>query len=161
MKKIFFKKEGFTIVDDEDFERLSKYTWFVNDGYVKRSVYIGMDEKGRSKTKTILLHREIMNVRSSSVCVDHINMDKLDNRKENLRIANKSENGCNRGKNKNNTTGYKGVYFIKRKDYKTKKYEAYIVKNRKKIVIGRYKTAEEASFERNKFAKQIHGEFAR
>jgi len=59
------------------------------------------------------LHRFIMNVVDRNVYVNHINGNKLDNRRSNLRLCNHRDNLNNRPKNKNNTSGYKGVYWHK------------------------------------------------
>lgn len=72
--------------------------------------------------------------------VDHINGNKTDNRIENLRIATPSENRCNRGKQRNNTSGYKGVYFNKRSN----SWYAEIRKSGIKKYLGSAKTPEEA-----------------
>lgn len=89
--------------------------------------------------------------------VDHINGDGLDNRKSNLRICNGSQNRCNKGKPKNNTSGYKGVTW----HTPNKKWVAQIAVNGKHSYIGSFKTKEEAAKAYNKKAKELHGEFAR
>lgn len=73
--------------------------------------------------------------------IDHINGNKLDNRIENLRIANASENGQNISKpNKNNHLGIRGV----RKHSLVNKYQARIKINRKEIYLGLFDTIEDA-----------------
>lgn len=89
--------------------------------------------------------------------IDHINMNRQDNRWCNLRIANKSENMSNRSKQVNNTSGYKGVYL--RKD--TNKYVARINVNGLCKILGNYKSAEMAYQAYIKAAKKYHGEFYR
>ncbi|WP_252233758.1 HNH endonuclease [Clostridium sp. ZS1] len=80
------------------------------------------------------MHRFIMNPPSNKL-IDHINGNKLDNRKCNLRIVNKSQNAMNSKKPKNNTSGVKGVYWDKR----SKKWEASIQVNMKKKSLGYFK----------------------
>lgn len=88
--------------------------------------------------------------------VDHINHDTLDNRKENLRICGRVENCQNKGKHKDNTTGFKGAYFDKRRGT----FYSHIGVNGKiKWVGGGYKTAEEAHDAYLRVAKVLHGEF--
>src|SRR5258708_31028872 len=111
-----------SIIDDEDFEKINQFNWY----YGKNS-YATRDIKINKKRKSILLHREIINCLDNQM-VDHINGNTLDNRKENLRICTKSQNGMNRGKQKNNTSGYKGVHFYKA----NKKWQAYISYNSKR-----------------------------
>jgi len=87
-----------------------------------------------------------------SLNIDHINGNKRDNRLSNLREATISENAQNRGKQVNNTSGYKGVYWAK----KSKKWEASIRKNNKTIHLGLYATPQEAYEVYKKAAKVIH-----
>jgi hypothetical protein len=88
--------------------------------------------------------------------VDHINQNKSDNRICNLRHASRSENMFNRGKNKNNTSGIKGVMFCK----DTKKWVSRIMVNRKTIYIGRFTDKQKASEAYLEKAKEYRGEFA-
>ncbi len=89
--------------------------------------------------------------------IDHINCDKLDNRISNLRIANKSQNGMNRGPWKNGTSGYKGVTYDKNR----RSWHAQIGFLNKNINIGNFPTAQMAADAYSEKAKQLHGEFAR
>ena len=88
--------------------------------------------------------------------IDHINHNGLDNRRENLRICTNAENQRNRGKQKNNTSGYKGVDW--RKDHK--KWRARINKDNKTIHIGYYNIIEEAARAYDAKAKELHGKYA-
>jgi hypothetical protein len=87
--------------------------------------------------------------------VDHINHDKLDNRKSNLRLCNQSENMANQIKRISNTSGYKGVYWSTEKN---KWYVKIGVKN-KNIHIGYYENFEDAIIERIKAEDEYHGDF--
>lgn len=82
--------------------------------------------------------------------IDHINLNKADDRISNLREATPAENTYNRSKNKNNTTGYTGVQL------KRKKYVA-LIKGR---YLGRFNTPEEAAFAYQTAARQLYGEYA-
>jgi len=74
-------------VDDEDYEQLSKYRWYNNNGYAHRI------EEGRS----ILMHRQILNILDNVDLVgDHIDHDRLNNTKSNLRACTTRENNLNR-----------------------------------------------------------------
>ena len=105
-----------TLVDDEDYERFGHVTWRVWNNtcgyfYVSNRYSLG---KGRRKRR--LLHREIIGAPPGMV-VDHINHDTLDNRKENLRLCTRSQNGMNRkGPPSNSTSGVRGVSW--KKQYK-------------------------------------------
>jgi len=105
-----------------------------------------------------LLHRIIMNP-PPNMQIDHINKNKLDNRRCNLRICTNSENQMNRGKTKANTTGFKGVNRDKRR--KRKNYRAQIKANKKSYYLGSFDKPDEAGLAYIKAAKQFHGKFAR
>lgn len=104
------------IVDKEDYAELSKMKWAysksLNTGYARSYV----NENG--KKKYIYMHNLIMKT-PKGMDTDHINRNGLDNRKENLRIATRSENNRNASLRKDNTSGIKGVSFNRN----TKKWE--------------------------------------
>ena len=87
-------------------------------------------------------------------CVDHIDGNRANNNVSNLRWATTQENNRNRGQNKNNTSGIKGVSKISEN-----KYRARVTVNSKKIHCGYFKTLEEAKEARQKKANEIFGEF--
>ena len=86
--------------------------------------------------------------------VDHINMDKLDNRIENLRAATKSQNQANSAPYKSRKT--KGCYL-----HSSGKYMAVIQKDKKRHYLGVYETQEDAAAAYANAAKKLHGDFAR
>lgn len=142
------KNEKFYI-DIDDFEKIKKYAW--------RTASYGYIETGNpfaDKPHEIKLHRFIMNVTDCSVIVDHINMDKMDNRKCNLRIANKQTNGINRGANKNNALGVKGVSKI------GNGYVARIYHDGKNEHIGCFKSLNDAMCARNNREAELFGCFS-
>ena len=87
--------------------------------------------------------------------VDHIDGNKLNNRRSNLRICTNQENCMNRKKCNNNLAGYKGVHF--RKDLN--KFHAQIAFNGKKIYLGIFKTAEEAHQKYCEEGRKLFGEY--
>lgn len=89
--------------------------------------------------------------------IDHINMERDDNRIANLRLATSSNNHMNRGRQENNTSGVKGVYWQKARG----KWMAQIQVAGKQIFLGRYATKSEAHAAYCESAKKYHGEFAR
>lgn len=89
--------------------------------------------------------------------IDHINLNKSDNRFENLREANAAKNGWNVGKRKRNTSGYKNVVPYNNSGL----FLASFVANKKRVVVGLFETAEEAHKAYVEAAKLQLGEFAR
>jgi hypothetical protein len=89
--------------------------------------------------------------------IDHINMNELDNRLENLRLANKSQNGCNRPKQANNKSGYKNVCWYKR----YKKWKVALQVNKKDKTIGYFEDLELADLVAQEARDKYHGEYAR
>ena len=88
--------------------------------------------------------------------VDHINGDKADNRAANLRGATNAQNQANRGKNKNNTSGYKGVSW--RSD--SNKWSAQISCGGKKIKLGSYTDINDATAAYKAAAEHLFGAYA-
>jgi hypothetical protein len=88
--------------------------------------------------------------------IDHIDGVKSNNAISNLRVATRSENTCNKGPTRRNTTGYKGVSYDKRR----KKYVAHIKKDYRSIGLGRYDTAQEAYAAYCSAARALQGVFS-
>lgn len=141
------------LIDDEDFEKISKYHW--NISYVRGNWYVVSHVKG----KQIKLHRLIMCESDPTVKIDHRNHNGLDNRKDNLRRATTMQNTRNVGPTKNNKTGYKGVYLY-RSDNPDNRFCVRIRANGAKIFGGYFKTAIEGAEKYNELATKYHGEFA-
>lgn len=139
------------IVSEQDFEELSRWLWrYHNDGYACRM------ERINGKIKTIYMHRQIMNP-SDDLHIDHINHDRLDNRRENLRICTNAENRRNQRRSKANTSGYKGVTWDKKFD----KWKAQIGFEGKQIFISYSDDKHEAARKYNEKAVELFGEYAR
>lgn len=146
MKTIELVSGEVAIVDDEDYEELNKHSWCYCRGYAKRSIYT------TDKKTTICMHRVILNT-PDSMETDHINCNKLDNRKENLRVCTHAENQCNKRKAKNNTSGHKGV------SIRDGKFIPHIKHNNKQLYLGTYNTLEQAAEIYNNKAKELFGKF--
>ena len=131
--------DNITIIDKDDYEKVSKYFWRVNDsGY---AIHVFTDGS------SIRLHRLILdlgiNDKSNNVVVDHINRNKLDNRKHNLRITTQHNNSFNSNIGKNNQTGYIGVSYHPELS-QTNPWKSNIMYNGKSIYLGSFSTMEEA-----------------
>ena len=105
--------------------------------------------------KHTVLHRLIMNTPKGYV-TDHINGDKLDNRRENLRICTQHQNSMNTRISKNNKSGVKGVSTTP-----FGKYRARIMVNGVEIRLGHYETLEEATKARKRAERKYFGEYVR
>ena len=162
-KEIKLTQGKVALVDDEDFEELSKHKWYANK--ISNIFYAMRNSKKNDKCgrgKIILMHREIINTPQDKF-TDHINGSGLDNRKNNLRICTNQQNIFNSKIRKNNKCGYKGVRY-KKNDNKTirkKPYESCIQTEGRLKFLGYYKTKEEAARVYNQAALKYHGEFAR
>lgn len=144
-----------TQIDDSDWEYLSKFKWYLSSwGYVCRYVYV------RNKSaKAVYMHKEIYlkHTEELPIKVDHRNLNKLDNRFQNLRKASHTQNIRNSFKHKDNTSGFKGVSWAKWAN----KWRVQIMVNGKRFHIGYFSTRKEAHNSYRKVSKQYHGEFAR
>jgi hypothetical protein len=147
MKVIELNKGHVAIVDDEDFEKIAQYHWtYVGKGYAHRN----------ANGKSVYMHRVVMNT-PDGFDTDHINGNRLDNRKCNLRIVTHKQNLRNTAVTKRNKLGVKGVWFWKKRN----KYVADIGHEGKTIHLGTFKTPEEAKTARNEAVLKYHGDFAR
>jgi len=151
MKEIPLTQSKIAIVDDDMFEELSKHKWYFEGRYAARisSLHLG-------KQKLIRMHRTICST-PDGMETDHINGDKLDNRRENLRICTRAENSRNKRKRAHNTSGYKGVYWYKQ----DKKWEAQIEIEGKNIHLGYFEDLLNAARAYDAAAIKLHGSFAR
>lgn len=130
------------LLDKEDEYLLEKYRWSLNNrGYAQ----------ARVNGQTITLHRLLMG-NPKGLEIDHRNLDKLDNRKNNLRTCTHSENSRNRKVKSNSKTGYKGIHKEKNSD----KWRVRI--NRKHI--GYFNELNHAIDAYNKAVREFYGEFA-
>jgi len=149
MRIIPLTKNKVTVVDDLDYEKISKYKWYYAQGYAARGVNV------RGVVKIHFLHNLLLPLRAGYKA-DHANLNTLDNRRLNLRYVTNSQNGANRSKFKNNTSGYKGVYWHKA----TKKWCASIRVNYKSVALGYHHDPVEAAKAYNTAALEYFGEYA-
>lgn len=150
-KEIVLSQGKVAIVDDADYEWLSRWKWCASrvphTCYAIRSV-------GRGKTqKRTYMHRAILDA-PPELWVDHINADGLDNRRANLRLCTRAENNRNRRKHRDTASRFKGIV----PSYG--KWIAQIKVNGKRFQLGRFVDEKSAARAYNEAAIRLHGEFA-
>jgi len=137
VKKIKLTKNKYVLVDAEDFDYLNQWKWCYDNNYAIRRQYLKGDKKEKRLYKTIYMHR-LLNDTPLGYDTDHINRNKLDNRKNNLRTVTRSQNCHNRKIHKHNSSGYTGIRFFENK------WIAEITVNYKKIYLGYFKNIDDA-----------------
>jgi hypothetical protein len=140
----------FAIVDIADRDLVAHHRWYVSaGGYVVWSIRSG------GRKRTVYLHRVVSGA-PDSLTVDHMNGNKLDNRRANLRLCTRAENVRNARRSKNNTSGYKGVAWYRRR----KLWQAQIMMDRETIHLGLFPDRVDAALAYDLAAIEHHGEFA-
>jgi hypothetical protein len=143
------------IIDAADVVIVGQYCWSAE----VKSNYVAAHRKqpiGNGKCKNLYLHRAIMQPPEHLV-VDHIDGNPLNNRRSNLRLASKAENGRNAKLSRANSTGLKGVTW----DRRYKKWRAQITCNKINRNLGRFDCPQKAHQAYLKAAQELFGEFAR
>lgn len=144
MKYIQLSQNKRTIVDNDIFDYLNQWGWYIGaGGYAIR----------KKNHKVIHMHR-VINKTEDGFMTDHINHNRLDNRRSNLR-------SCTRAQNMQNcrswtTSGHKGVYWNK----KLSKWQAQITHNSNHMHLGYYASKLDAKKAYIDKAKELFGEFA-
>jgi hypothetical protein len=148
MKEIPLTKGMVAIVDDEDYAELSKYKWHYSGKYARRYASVN------GKRIYVWMHRVIAGT-PDGMDTDHINGNKLDNRRANLRVCTRSQNMHNSATGiKNNTSKYKGV------TYNGGKWIASICVNFRKLYLGCFTDERDAATAYNEAAFRLMGDFA-
>ncbi len=145
------------LVDDEDFEWLSGFSWHVVDGKRRRG-YAGT--KLGKYGADLYMHRMIaekMFNPNGKWQIDHINADSLDNQRSNIRLATHAQNAMNARKRSGTSSEYKGVTW---NEYR-KSWYAYITVNKEYVYLGIFKNEIKAAKSYDEAAKKHFKEFAR
>jgi len=145
MKNLLLTTGEAVIIDDEDFERVSRYNWYNSHGYAFCT----------SRKMKISLHRFILNAKKGEF-VDHKDFNTFNNMKSNIRICTWAQNSQNRAKvNKNTSSKYKGVCWSRH----FKRWMAGI-KHNGKYYAKKFIHEINAAIWYDKIAKKLYGEFA-
>ena len=157
------KESLWTIIDIENLEYVTSWTWYAryNDAnnlyYASHTLY---DKDTKRASTTIDLQYYLLNRdKDSNISIDHINHNTLDNRILNLRKSITKENTKHRsGRNSNNKTGYRNVFFDKR--IKKRPYIVQLQIEGKNTRLGSFSNAEEAGKYAEEMRQKYYGEFA-
>jgi hypothetical protein len=152
-REITLAKGQVAIVDDEDFERVNAKHWMPRKD--SNSWYAIRHEQTLLRKTTIMMHRFILGADSGTE-IDHWNGNGLDNRKENLRVATKSQNAANRFK-QGGSSKYKGVSWYA----PLGQWRSRIKKDKHDIHIGYFDVEEDAARAYDEKAQELFGEYAR
>lgn len=145
-----------TVVDAGDYDWLTQWKWFAQWNAKAKRFYVlrNLLPDSSGKAGAISMHRQILNA-AKGVLVDHRDMDTLNNRRSNLRIATRLQNIHNRSAQANNRSGLKGVQL--RAD--SGKWRARINVNGRVTSLGEFDNASDAHAAYCKKAQELHGEF--
>ena len=141
-----FKNGDAFLFDKIDLPLIKRHTW-----YLGKRGYPATHYRGR----TVVFHRLLFPEADGEV--DHINGDKMDNRRSNLRICTHQQNAFNQKRRCTNTSGFIGVSPVRDAPF----YEAYIHLHGKKHHLGTFSDPKQAARTRDAVARLVFGEYAR
>lgn len=158
--------DEWTVLDAADYPKVKGFTWLKDkkndNGYAwawpsrEQAADLGVPY-GRY----VYMHR-IINGTDSDMVTDHIDRNKMNNRRSNLRECTQGQNAINRTKSKGKSSQYMGVRFIKKYADKPtpNKWEANITLNKKQKCIGTFPSEKDAALAYDRYAYQMFGEYA-
>lgn len=153
---VVYSSKNNPIQIDWDDHELSFHTWSEDGhGYV-RSADPDLPYKYLHR---LVAYRKYGRKLENDEVIDHKNGNPMDNRRDNLRIANRTQNQYNRRANRTKTGAsiYQGVHL---RPGNNQSWTAAISANRTPLVIGHYESQDEAAWMRDQWALELHGEFA-
>ncbi len=148
MKTIPVGRDRAALVDDEDYEVLAGLAWHMSrSGYARHSY---------SSTRQVYMHTLVLKPKPRQQ-IDHVNGDRLDNRRANLRHCSPLQNHWNRQPSGKNPSGFKGVTFSRHHG----KWQAQIRHCGQRIFLGHFSTPQAAARAYDAAAIAYFGDFAR
>jgi len=151
VKTIPLSQGAVALVDDADFAELSRFSWYLSDkGYAVRNADV---DGGK---RPIRMHRVLLGA-PDGVDVDHIDGNRLNNTRGNLRLCERRQNLMNSRKRTATTSKFKGVYWLAA----NRKWRAKINIEGKSKHLGCFAAEEDAARAYDQAAKTYFGEFAR
>lgn len=139
------------VIDDEDAAAVLAYRWHAQPRRHTTYAYRCF-VNAEKKWSTQALHKFL----TGYAVTDHVNGDGLDNRRANLRAATTPENGRNRRRGDNNTSGYKGVSLQR----SSGRWVAHLQSEVRRLHLGRFSTPEEAARAYDEAARELYGDYA-
>ena len=146
MREIPLTRGLSAIVDDEDYDEMSRFPWHAVKTPGGSTFY--------AARRCVRMHNQIMNVSSTGIEVDHENGNGLDNRRSNLRLATRTEQLWNTRRRSDNTSGYKGVSSFR------ERWRAEITVNGRRVHLGLFDDPADAGHAYDAAALEYFGEFA-
>lgn len=152
MKEIALTRDKVALVDDEDYDLLMRWKWHYYPPYKGASGGVAKRNDGYT---SVYMHRVIMNA-PKGMEIDHIDFNGLNNQKINLRLCTVAENMMHRQIQRNNTSGYKGVFWRGN----INKWQAQIKAYGRQIYLGCFSNVIDAAKKYNEMAVFYFGERA-
>ena len=143
------------IIDDDNWDLVSGFKWRAVKGH-NTWYALATSRRDGGGHRAVLMHRLLLGLTDPTIKTDHRDGDGLNNQRENIRACSDAENGRNRRKNVNNSSGFKGARWHKGAG----RWVAQIWFNGKQKYLGLYSTPQEAHAAYCAAAIELHGEFA-